>query len=198
MRSTLLLAALAAGAVDAFEKRVYVTDWTTVTVTKTVTAPAVTFTVPPVQQNQQPLSTSSSIEASPTTTAVPQVSQAAPQVSQPPTVAIADNSDNSDSSALAKKSPAPEAVPQEGATTWEWSTTWASTWGGEQPAATLATSSSTASEPAATPSTHYETTVLYNHNIHRSNHSAPSLGWNKQLEESARVLASRCVYDHDT
>lgn len=50
----------------------------------------------------------------------------------------------------------------------------------------------------AAPANKYQETLLYNHNIHRSNHSASSLGWSDSLASSAQKLAARCVYKHDT
>lgn len=179
MRSTLLLAALAAGCVNAFERRIYVTDWTTVTVTKTVTAPAVTETVQPAQQAQ--------IQNTVTTTTQPAVPAAAETVS----------------SELAKKSTvivpissttqAAAAADTAAAATSYFSTA-------EAASSTLASATSSASTAASTAgaTNSYQSAVLYNHNIHRSNHSVSSVEWSADLEASAQVLASRCVYQHDT
>lgn len=52
--------------------------------------------------------------------------------------------------------------------------------------------------PAPTVANTYQSHILYNHNIHRSNHSANSLTWSTDLENSAAVLANRCYYHHDT
>lgn len=206
MRSTLLLAALAAGAVNAFEKRVYVTDWTTVTVTKTVTAAAVTHTVPAVQQAQVEPQTS---------TVAPAVTHHAPAVlqaqveHQTSTVAPALPPVETTRSEQSKKTTASETVnapapqqptqvpePQVAAeSTSYFSTMWTSTI--EPASSTLATSTSSASA-TSTPVNAYQQAVLYNHNIHRSNHSAPSVDWSKNLETSARALAANCVYQHDT
>ncbi|GLI73850.1 hypothetical protein PoHVEF18_002080 [Penicillium ochrochloron] len=185
MRSTLLLAALAAGCVNAFEKRIYVTDWTTVTVTKTVTAPAVTETVQPAQQAQ--------IQNTVTTTTQPAVAAAA----------------ETESSELAKKSTVivpissttqAAAVPADtaAAATSYFSTAWTSTV--EAASSTLAVATSSASTAASTAgaTNSYQSAVLYNHNIHRSNHSVSSVEWSADLEASAQTLAARCVYQHDT
>lgn len=195
MRSTLFLAALAAGAAHAYEKRVYVTDWTTVTVTKTVTAPAVTETVAAVQQNQADTVTLTS-----TSTPV-----------QAPAPVAETTSLTSD---LAKKStevvpePAPtQAAQQEPVSSW--STAWTSTFEAA-PATTLqpqpqpsSSSTSTSSAAAATGtssgvSQEYIEKVLYNHNVHRSNHSVSSLDWHDDLYQAALSLAEKCVYQHDT
>lgn len=63
-----------------------------------------------------------------------------------------------------------------------------------QPAVSSAAS---AAAPAPTDSS-YQGKVLYHHNIHRANHSASDLTWNSELENCAQILASRCVYKHDT
>ncbi|TPR02128.1 Nucleoporin complex subunit 54 family protein [Aspergillus niger] len=49
-----------------------------------------------------------------------------------------------------------------------------------------------------TPTVYENSAVLYNHNVHRSNHSASSLEWSSDLESSAYTLAAKCVYEHDT
>jgi uncharacterized protein YkwD len=63
-----------------------------------------------------------------------------------------------------------------------------------QPAVSSAAS---AAAPAPTDNS-YQGKVLYHHNIHRANHSASDLTWNSELENCAQILASRCVYKHDT
>ncbi|KAL2006034.1 hypothetical protein VTN00DRAFT_9688 [Thermoascus crustaceus] len=44
----------------------------------------------------------------------------------------------------------------------------------------------------------YQAQVLQQHNMHRSNHSAPALAWSADLEASAKKLADSCVYAHNT
>lgn len=44
----------------------------------------------------------------------------------------------------------------------------------------------------------YKSTCLKQHNIHRSNHSAPALQWDDQLASWAEQLANTCVFEHDT
>ncbi|KAJ5975936.1 hypothetical protein N7481_009643 [Penicillium waksmanii] len=197
MRSNLFLAALAAGAAHAYEKRVYVTDWTTVTITKTVTASAVTETVTPAQQVQ-------------IANTIFTTSTEAP--------AVAETKLTSD---LAKKSteavPVNEPAPTEAAqvqqepTSW-FSTAWTSTFEAasstEQAPAPASTSSTT--QAAASTSTaslsnlpgnltpEYKADVLHNHNVHRSNHSAGALDWHDNLYIAAWNLADRCVYEHNT
>lgn len=195
MRSTLFLAALAAGTAHAYEKRVYVTDWTTVTVTKTVTAPAVTETFTPAQQVQVAdtvFTTSTEAPAIVQTTSTSELAKKS-------TEAVPDNEPATTQAAQ---------VQQEPATSWL-STAWTSTF--EAASSTLqpqaqTTSSSTTQAAASTSSAsndddetaEYKQAVLYNHNIHRSNHSASSVDWHSDLWKSAKILAQRCVYEHDT
>jgi hypothetical protein len=173
-----------------------VTDWTTVTVTKTVTAPAVTETVTPVQQVQ-------------VANTVLTTSTEAP--------AIVETKSTSD---LAKKST--EAVPvnepattqaaqvqQEPATSY-FSTAWTSTFEAasstEQAQAPASTSSTTQAAAASTSSPallgnltpEYISNVLHNHNVHRTNHSVTALDWHDNLYTAARILAEQCVYKHNT
>ena len=44
----------------------------------------------------------------------------------------------------------------------------------------------------------YKNSVLYQHNLHRANHSAPALVWDTNLEQIARDTAKTCVYKHNT
>lgn len=44
----------------------------------------------------------------------------------------------------------------------------------------------------------YQAQILQQHNMHRSNHSAPALAWSSDLEASAKKLADSCVYAHNT
>lgn len=46
--------------------------------------------------------------------------------------------------------------------------------------------------------TDYKSAVLYHHNVHRSNHSAPALTYSDELASYAATLVSRCVFAHDT
>lgn len=183
MRSTLFLAALAAGAAHAYEKRVYVTDWTTVTVTKTVTAPAVTETVTPVQQVQV-LTTSTQAPAP-----VAETSQTSELVKK-------------STEAVPANEPAPTQAAQEQVSTWSsaWTSTYepASSTLQPQPATTEAASTTQAAASSPSGANTYQQAILYNHNIHRSNHTVSSLDWDADLESTAHTLAARCVYEHDT
>jgi uncharacterized protein YkwD len=39
--------------------------------------------------------------------------------------------------------------------------------------------------------------MLYQHNIHRANHSAPNLEWDETLAQYAANTANGCVFAHD-
>lgn len=43
----------------------------------------------------------------------------------------------------------------------------------------------------------YASTMLYHHNVHRSNHSSPDLTWSDTLAGYAAQAASKCVFAHD-
>lgn len=51
--------------------------------------------------------------------------------------------------------------------------------------------------PQPQPGTDYKSTVLYQHNIHRLNHSAPALEWDDTLAQYAENTAKGCVFAHD-
>ncbi|KAJ6091657.1 hypothetical protein N7467_003626 [Penicillium canescens] len=188
MRSALLFAAMAAGAcAKAIEKDVYVTDWTTTTVTETVTAWPTSTAATQVLVKEDTIDSQPSV---PTDNALPTVdlSKKSTVTESAPQEAAAATQD------AVEQAPAPTA----GATTWYSTSYW--TEGGaaattEAPTS-LATTTSAAS--TATPTNAYQQAILYNHNVHRSNHSANSVTWSGSLESSARTLAAKCVYQHDT
>lgn len=196
MRPTLLLAALAAGAVNAYERHVYVTDWTTVTVTKTVTAPTVTETVPAANQVQ--------VDYKTTTVSAAAVETEHSELLKKSTVIVPQSVTSSTSTftpAPAPTTSAAEVVQAPAESTSYWSTAWTSTIEPESTisaTSTLATSTSSAAAATTTAANAYQQAVLYNHNIHRSNHSVPSVDWSADLETSALALAAKCVYEHDT
>jgi len=51
--------------------------------------------------------------------------------------------------------------------------------------------------PDASSATDYISTVLYHHNIHRCNHSAPALTYNEEIAGYAATLAATCNFHHD-
>ncbi|KAJ5288336.1 hypothetical protein PENANT_c069G09107 [Penicillium antarcticum] len=185
MRATFLFVALAAGAVNAYEKSVYIIDWTTITATKAVTASTVTEIIPPANQAQVGYDTTTLSAAAIDCERfnLPKQSTSAPATSMPTSAPITSAGE----------------VQAAGESTSYWSTAWAFTI--EPESTTSATSTPAISTSAATTAVAanaYQQAVLYNHNIHRSNHSAPPVGWSVDLETSARALASKCVYEHDT
>lgn len=50
---------------------------------------------------------------------------------------------------------------------------------------------------AASAPTDYESTVLYHHNIHRMNFSAPALEYGQTYADYAATTAQKCVFAHD-
>lgn len=188
MRSSLFLGALcAAGALgNPLEQRAYVTDLTVITITETITAqPAPAPTTAPAEQAPAPQPTPESTPPAdpltPATTDLP-----------PPVPTITPKSEQ----------PPPEQQGQQGdgevAWTTAWTEAWTTAWTLEPegpPQTTLATQTQ---EPGAAPTNAYQDTLIYNHNVHRSNHSADSLSWSGSLEASAHKLASQCVYQHNT
>lgn len=42
----------------------------------------------------------------------------------------------------------------------------------------------------------YQQQVIYNHNVHRSNHSAPQVTWSDSLAATAGKIAAGCVFQH--
>ena len=204
MLSNCLLVALAACAVNAYDKNVYVSDWTTVTVTMTVTAPTLTQTVSVADQAQLNYET--------TTLSAAAVETEHSAVCEKPTV-IASNSVTSSvtsfistvKAALVTSTPPPAltttaaAEVQVAVECSPWTNAWTSTVKTEYTTSATSTRALSASAVVtATAANAYQQAVLYNHNIHRSNHSAPSVDWSADLETSARTLAAKCVYEHDT
>ncbi|OJJ49856.1 hypothetical protein ASPZODRAFT_149318 [Penicilliopsis zonata CBS 506.65] len=185
MRSAFLLSAVCAAGVLAnpVDKRAVVTDVTVVTVTDYVTldttqttttteVPVVTVTETPVAAENY-VTTVDVDAVDPTST-----SSAAAVVVETTTSAIS------------------SAEPTSTPIVLEVSTSSTSTSTSSAASSTLVTSTSAAASSTATST--YQEAVLYNHNIHRSNHSANSVTWSSSLEASARVLAETCVYEHDT
>lgn len=198
MRSAVILAALAVGTcAKVIQKEVYVTEWTTTTVTETITQwPNGPSTATLVKQH--PALTTKLAEAP-----IPTV-----DLSKKATAAAVD-------SAPAPAAPAPtasavevESVQTSSASTSS-ATTSSSTSSAEpiQPVTSSATSSaapvetSSAAAPSSTSTSasgSYQESVLENHNIHRRVHSADDMTWSAELEDIARQVAEKCVYAHDT
>lgn len=61
------------------------------------------------------------------------------------------------------------------------------------PAADQSSSDSASSGPA---SGSYQDAVLYHHNVHRANHSAPDLSWNQDLADIAATIGQSCYFGH--
>lgn len=191
MRSAVIFAALAVGTyARVIEKEVYVTEWTTTTVTETVT--------------QWPTNT-------PSTAVLVKQDHTKPTIAALPTVDISKKVPAEVESASAAASTTARAVvePEPSSATTS-STTSSSTTEAEikpvttaAPATTsIATSSaiSTTAAATATPSAanSYQESILHYHNLHRSAHSASGLTWSDDLAAAANTLANRCVYGHDT
>jgi hypothetical protein len=188
--SWLIGAVCAAGAMaKPIDKRAYVIDWTIVTVTETITlspgpepTPAPAYS--PIQAVQLTHTVVSDVPA-------PVEAEPKPADSVPTPVA-----------------PVGKVEELPGASAWStaWTSTWTSAWTSPVPEAaqpttlTTSTPSPAPAPPAPAPpaANAYQSAVLYNHNIHRSNHSASSMIWNSTLESSAYDLASQCVYQHNT
>lgn len=199
MRSSVLLSAFCAASVlgTPAGKRDYVTDvnmvtvtdWTVVTITETITA-----------QYAPAPSTSSTVENTPTPEPSPASTPADTPADVPPQTESSASTTTHDLPPVPTITPKSEHNPPEnnpdngGAVVWTtaWTEGWTSVWTNE-PAAPTHTQPPSA--PAANP---YQHTVIHNHNVHRSNHSAGEMTWSPSLEATAHKLASQCVYKHDT
>ncbi|RAL16846.1 CAP domain-containing protein [Aspergillus homomorphus CBS 101889] len=226
--SLALSALCAAGALaHNIDKRAYVTDWTVVTLTTTITetpaaaattAAAVTTTaatsaepavkvanvaaVADVAAEASTVAPAPAVETS-STVVVPVVeSTSTSSTSIEAATTIAPTTEAATTAAptteVVATTPVVQVAAANGAWTTAWTSYWTSAWTSAAQPTTLATSTSTSASSTATASTAYQSTVLYNHNVHRSNHSASSLDWDSALESSAYTLAAKCVYEHDT
>ncbi|KFZ17273.1 hypothetical protein V502_04646 [Pseudogymnoascus sp. VKM F-4520 (FW-2644)] len=64
---------------------------------------------------------------------------------------------------------------------------------------TAAAAPTTAAPATASPvSGDYKSAVLFHHNVHRTNHSAPALTYDETLAGYALQVAKTCVFEHDT
>ncbi len=189
MKSSMFLGAMCALGAVAQEvknpseiKPSYVTTWTTTTVTdwttKTITK---TITVQPTS-TAEPVSTTVSVPDAHIKVKEPSTSSAKPTTSAEPTTTQA---------------PVQTEEPEQTV----WSTSWESTWTPTQSATQTSTEESaapSATQTQAPAANGYQGKVLDSHNIHRANHSSNAVTWSDDLATSAQVLASRCVYQHDT
>jgi len=66
----------------------------------------------------------------------------------------------------------------------------------QTPTPSSAAPSSAAAAPSASP-TDYASTAVFNHNQHRTNHSASVVAWNQTLADWAAITAKTCVFAHD-
>lgn len=198
MRSAVIFAALAVGScARVIEKEVYVTEWTTTTVTETVTqwptnTPSTAVLVkqdhtkttnaalPTVDvAKKAPAEVESAPAAASTTTAAAPTTAAAVVESEPSSSTTSSTTSSSTTEAELKTVATAAPVTTSVATSSATSTTAAAT------AATSATSS-------------YQESILHYHNLHRSDHSASGLTWSEDLAGAAKTLASTCSYGHDT
>ncbi|OQE38679.1 hypothetical protein PENCOP_c008G02728 [Penicillium coprophilum] len=189
MRSAVILAALAVGTcAKVIEKEVFVTDWTTVTVTTTVT--------------QWPTSSATAVVA--------KQDHTKPAEAAHPTFDVSRKAAEVDAAPAAASTSTTAEVKEAASSTTSSATSSSTTQARIQPATTSATtaattaattsaSSSTAAATAApSAGSSYQESVLHYHNIHRSVHSVDALTWSTDLEEAANTVASSCSYGHDT
>lgn len=196
MRSAVIFAALAVGTcARVIEKEVYVTEWTTTTVTETVTqwpthTPDTAVLVK--EDHTKPTNTArSTVDVSKKTTSeVESAPAAAPTtaaavVESEPSSAITSSTTSSSitpsSTTEAELKPVTTAAP---ATT--------------SVATSSATSTTAAATAAPSAASSYQESILHYHNLHRSDHSASGLTWSDDLAGAANTLATRCEYGHDT
>ncbi|PYH88955.1 PR-1-like protein [Aspergillus ellipticus CBS 707.79] len=248
MRYSLALGALCATGALAhkhahMDKRAYVTDWTVVTITETITEyPSPTAYVDMAAKEVAAASSTSAAAAaaaaaessssvaaaaaaaSSSSAAAAAASAAAESSSSVAAAAAAASSSSAEaaaaSAAAESSSAAAAATTTEAAavttaaaaateaaadsTSWSsaWTSYWTSAWtdaaANPTTLATSTSSTSTSASATATAANSYQSAVLYNHNIHRSNHSASDVEWSSDLETSAQALAAKCVYEHDT
>lgn len=64
------------------------------------------------------------------------------------------------------------------------------------PKPSKAASAPVSSSGSPPPTSDYEGTCLYHHNVHRANHSAPALSWDSGLASAAYSWASQCQFKH--
>lgn len=198
MRSAVIFAALAVGTcARVIEKEVYVTEWTTTTVTETVTqwptnTPSTAVLVkqdhtkttnaalPTVDvAKKAPAEVESAPAAASTTTAAAPTTAAAVVESEPSSSTTSSTTSSSTTEAELKTVSTAAPVTTSVATS-------------------SATSTTAAATAASSAGSSYQESILHYHNLHRSDHSASGLTWSEDLAGAAKTLASRCEYGHDT
>jgi len=224
MRSAIAIAAFAAGAIAVpYNKREYVTDvevilhteYVTVYATAAEAAAATTAAYNPAGKHYghgannwapAPPVTTSVYEApapAPTTSSAEPTtsSEAAPVWTAPATT---------ESSVYVAPTTSEEPVYVAPTTTSEAAPVWTApaTTEAAAPAAPAPTQESVQA-PAETPAaqapsapsggvpTSYSGLVVYQHNLHRANHSSPDLAWSDELATSAQIVAQSCNYAHN-
>lgn len=158
----------------ALDKRMYeteiVTEWTTVYVTEGVTA---TMFGPGAHQRPTPPAETPTPEPEPTTPPPEPTTTAPPP---PPEPVAAHESHET-------RPPPPPPPPKV-----------TSTYKAPPPPPPPPSSTKKAEQPAPSD---YASTAVYHHNIHRSNHSAPSISWSDKHASYAAESARKCVFKHD-
>ncbi|KAK4861637.1 hypothetical protein LT330_003672 [Penicillium expansum] len=200
MRSAVIFAALAVGTcARVIEKEVYVTEWTTTTVTETVTQwptntpsaavsvkqdhtkPTTAAALPTVEVSKKIPAEVESAPAAVSTTAAAPTTAAAVVESAEPSSATTFSTSSSSTTEVEIKAVTTSVAPAVTSV-----------------ATSSATSTTATATAAATAGSSYQETILYYHNIHRSEHSASGLTWSEDLAGAAQTLAARCTYAHDT
>lgn len=170
--------ALLASAAGPIQKRAMLTEWVTDIVTVTVTegdhqptAAAVFIEKPAVTTAAPPPPPPSPTPAKKPETTKPVVQAPPPPPPKPSTTSVI----QAPPPVVNKPAPVPEVTKQAPAPV-----------------------QSSAPAPAPAPvDGGYKGTVLHQHNVHRFNHTAPSLQWDDQLAEYAALIAASCQFHHD-
>ncbi|KAL6857800.1 hypothetical protein ACO1O0_005243 [Amphichorda felina] len=186
MKSSLFLAvtgavlAMASPIARPLDKRAMATDWVVETVTVTVTAgKGAIFTEQTKTRRPQhkPKPTIAPAPPAPTTTSIPPPPPAPTSSAAPPPPP--------ETTSEAAPEPTFAPVPE------------------PEPTTSAAPKPTTSAAPAPEPEKpdvdlgDYQTRMLYQHNLHRANHSSPALAWDAELAQWAKNTAESCVFAHD-
>ncbi|GAD95040.1 SCP-like extracellular protein [Paecilomyces variotii No. 5] len=197
MRAAVLIGALCAiGTMGSpIEKRVYETDLSVVTVTSTVTGGEQVATVVPA-----PAPAPAPVEQKQAAEPAPQEQATTITSAYEYTVTSAPETSATEVDPVATSAPAPEpttttAAPQPATTS---SSSEVTTAPAPTTSSTTSAAPSTSADSQSSTGEEYQAQILQNHNMHRSNHSAPALAWSTDLESTAQQLADGCVYQHNT